>query len=70
MGPEDPAEKPSELRLGGSMAQNENCDCLFHTERDGLHIKRVKRKDYGGHLALAFLVELAFATAEKDTSKI
>jgi hypothetical protein len=25
------AEKPSELRLGGSMAQNENCDCLFHT---------------------------------------
>jgi hypothetical protein len=52
------------------MAQNENCDCLFHTERDGLHIKRVKRKDYGGHLALAFLVELAFATAEKDTSKI
>jgi hypothetical protein len=54
MGPEDPAEKPSELRLGGSMAQNENCDCLFHTERDGLHIKRVKRKDYGGHLALRF----------------
>jgi hypothetical protein len=43
---------------------------LFHGDRDGLHGKRVKRKDYGGHLTLAFQVELAFATAEKDTSKI
>jgi hypothetical protein len=37
---------------------------LFHTYRYGLHSKRVKTKGYGLHLALAFLVELAFATAE------
>jgi hypothetical protein len=60
----DSTEKTSKFRLGGSVAQNENCGCIISYYRYGLHSKRVKRNGYGGHLALGFLVELAFATAE------